>query len=62
MKLQNKLGLQQITFNHSSDIEFQEFYYFQESLKKNAQQNYPLFCWLFVLLHQITPYALERIF
>ena len=39
MKIPNKQELQQIAFNHSSDIDFQEFI----NLYKNILQNHILF-------------------
>ena len=39
MKIPNKQELQQIAFNHSSDIDFQEFM----NLYKNILQNHILF-------------------
>ena len=39
MKIQNKRKLQQITFNHSSDIDFQDF----KNLYENVLQNHILF-------------------
>ena len=47
MKIPNKQELQQIAFNHSSDIDFMNLYL------KNVLQNYILFKLLMLLLHQI---------
>ena len=58
MKIPNKRELQQIAFNHSSDIDFQDFMY----LYNNVLQNHILF-WLFVLLlRPIILHVSERIF
>ena len=58
MKIPNKRELQQIAFNHSSDIGFQDFM----NLYKKSTKDLILF-WLFMLLsHQIILYVLERIF
>ena len=58
MKIPNKRELQQIAFNHSSDIGFQDFM----NLYKKSSKDLILF-WLFMLLsHQIILCVLERIF
>ena len=58
MKTPNKQELQQITFNHSSDIEFKDFMKFY----KNILQVHIIFKLLMLLLHQIILYISERIF
>ena len=58
MKISNKQELQQIAFNHSSDIDFRDFM----NLYKNVLQNHVLFKRLILLLHQIILYVSERIF
>ena len=58
MKVPSKRQLQQIAFNHSSDIDFQEFM----NLYKNVLQNHFRFPLLTLLLRQITLHVLERIF
>ena len=58
MKIPNKRELQQIVFNHSSDIDFQDFMNFYKKLLKN----HILFWLLILLLHQIILHVLERIF
>ena len=55
MKIPNKKELQQIVFNHSSDIDFMIF-------TKNVVQNHILFQLLMLLLHQIILHVSERIF
>ena len=59
MKIPNKQELQQIAFNHSSDIDFQDltWIYIQ-----NVPQNHNLFWLLILLLRQIILYESERIF
>ena len=59
MKIPNKQELQQIAFNHSSDIDFQglTWIYIQ-----NVLQNHNLFWLLILLLRQIILYESERIF
>ena len=52
MKISNKRELQKIPFNHSSDIDFQDFM----NLYKNVLQSHILFWW-FMLLH-----VLKKIF
>ena len=57
MVIQEKRELPQKTFNHSSDIDFQDFV----NLYKKCTAN-PYFFWLLILLvHQIILYVLERI-
>ena len=58
MKLPNKRELQQIAFNHSSDIDFWDLM----NLYKSVLQNHILFWLLILLFHQIILYVLERIF
>ena len=58
MKISNKRELQQISFNHSSDIDFKDFM----NLYKNVLQNHILFQLLISLLHLIIFSVLERIF
>ena len=58
LKIPNKRELQQIVFNHSSDIEFQDF---MDLYKKPIAKPYPLY-WLILLLHEIIIYVSERIF
>ena len=58
MKIPCKRKLQQITFNHSSNIEFKDFM----NLYKNVLQNHILFYLLMLLLHQIILHVSERIF
>ena len=58
MKISNKRELQQIAFNRSSDIDFQDFM----NLYKKCTAK-PYFFWLLILLlHQIILQVLERIF
>ena len=58
MKIPNKRELQQIIFNHSSDIDFQEF----TNLNKKCAAE-PYFFWLLILLlHQIILRVSGRIF
>ena len=57
MKISNKSELQQIAFNHSSDIDLQDFM----NLYKNVLKNHILFWLLILLFHQIIIYVLERI-
>ena len=57
MKIPNKRELQQIAFNHSPDIDFQDYMNFY----KKILQNRILFCCLIVFLHEIIYYILERI-
>ena len=58
MKIPNKRELQQIAFNHSSDIDFQDF--MNLYLKSPAK---PYLFWLLILLfHHIFLYVLESIF
>ena len=58
MKIPNKRELQQIVFNHSSDINFKDFI----NIYKNVLLNH-IFFWLMMLcLHQITLQDLEKIF
>ena len=55
MKIPNKRELQQIAFNHSSDIDFQDF-------TKIVLQNHILFWLLILFLHQLILHVSERIF
>ena len=55
LKIQDKTELQQIAFNHSSDIDFQDFI-------KCVMQNHILVWLLILLLHQIVLHVSERIF
>ena len=57
MKIPNKQELQQIAFNHSSDIDFQDFMHLY---KKSTAK--PVLFWSLILLHQIILYVSERIF
>ena len=59
MKIPDKREPQQITVNHSSDTDFQNY---MNLYKKNILQNHILFWWLKLFLHQIILYVLERIF
>ena len=59
MKIPDKREPQQITLNHSSDTDFQNY---MNLYKKNILQNHILFWWLKLFLHQIILYVLERIF
>ena len=54
----NKRELEQIAFNHSSDIDFQDFL----NRYKNVIQKHILFWLLILLLHQIILHVLEKIF
>ena len=57
MEIQKKRELSQKAFNHSLDIDFQDFV----NLYKKCTAN-PYFFWLLILLvHQIILYVLERI-
>ena len=58
MKILNKLELQQIGFNHSSDSERQDF----GTLYKNVLQNHIIFWLLILLLHGTILHVSERIF
>ena len=58
MKTPKREELKQIAFNHSSDIDFEDFMNFQ----KNALQNNILFQGMILLLHQITLYVSDVIF
>ena len=57
MKIPNKQELQQIAFNHSSDIDFKDFMYLY---KKCTAKPYSFL--LILLLHQIILHVSERIF
>ena len=57
MEIPKKRELPQTAFNHSLDIDFQDFV----NLYKKCTAN-PYFFWLLILLvHQIILYVLERI-
>ena len=58
MKIPNKRELQQIAFNHSSDIDFQDFM----NHYKGVLKSHMLFWLLILLLHQIILYVLKRTF
>ena len=58
MKIPNKLELQQIRFNHSSDTDLQVFV----TLYENVLQNHIIFWLLILLLHGIILHVSERIF
>ena len=58
MKTPNKLELQQIAFNHLSDMDFQDF---MNLYKKCTAKPY-FFLVIDALLHQIIFYVSERIF
>ena len=58
MKISSKRELQQISFNHSSDIDFQDF---MNLYKKRTEKPYS-FLVLILLLHQIIFHVSERIF
>ena len=51
MKIPNKREFQEIAFNHSSDIDFQDSFF-----AKSGLQNHVLFCLLILLFHQIILY------
>ena len=58
MKIPNKREHQRITFNHSSDIDIQDFMNLHESVLQN---HIPF--WLLILqLHQIILHVSERVF
>ena len=58
IKIPNKKGLQQISFNHSSDIDFQDFLnLYKECIAK------PFLFWLLILLlRQVILHVSEKIF
>ena len=58
MKIPNKRELQQIAFNHSSDIDFQGFMNLYEKCTSKPYS----FWFLILFLHQIILHVLERIF
>ena len=58
MKIPNKRELQQIAFNHSSDIDFQDF---MNPYKKCTAKAYSFLSFI-LLLHQIILYFSEKIF
>ena len=58
MKIPNKRDLQKTAFNHSSDIDFQDF----TNLYKNCTAKPNSFWLLILLLHQIILHVPERIF
>ena len=58
MKIPNKRDLQKTAFNHSSDIDFQDF----TNLYKNCTEKPNSFWLLILLLHQIILHVPERIF
>ena len=57
MKIPNKQQPQQISFNHSSDVNFKDFI----NVNKNVLQIHILFKLLMLLLHQIILYISEKI-
>ena len=57
MKIPDKRELRQVAFNHSSDIDFQDFM----NLLKSVLQNHILFWLLMLLFLSIILYVLERI-
>ena len=57
MKIPDKRELRQVAFNHSSDIDFQDFM----NLLKSVLQNHILFWLLMLLFLPIILYVLERI-
>ena len=57
MKIPDKRELRQVGFNHSSDIDFQDFM----NLLKSVLQNHILFWLLMLLFLSIILYVLERI-
>ena len=61
MKIPNKQELQQIAFNHSSDIDFKDF---MNLYKKCTAKPYIFFSYYYhmLLLNQIIFYVSERIF
>ena len=59
MKILNKLELQQIAFNHSSGIGYEDF---MNLCKKCTTQPYSLLVIDGTFEHPIVPYVLERIF
>ena len=59
MKIPNKRELKQIAFNHSSDIDFQDFL---NIYKKSTAKSYSFFWLLILLLHQKNLNVSERIF
>ena len=58
MKIPNKQEIQQIAFNHSSDIDFKDFM----NLHKNVLLNLILFQLLMLLLHRTILHIAEKIF
>ena len=58
IKIPNKKGLQQISFNHSSDIDFQDFL----NLYKKCTAKPFLFWLLILLLRQVILHVSEKIF
>ena len=58
MKIPNKQELQQIAFNHSSDINFQDFV----NQHKKCTTNQILFYLLMLLLHQVILKVSKKIF
>ena len=58
MKILSKRELQHIAFNHSSDIDFQDF---MNRYKKYTTEPYS-FWLLMILFHQIILHVLEKIF
>ena len=58
MKIRNKRELQQIGYNHSSDIDFKDFI----NLYKNVLENHFFFYLMMLLLDQIILNVKERIF
>ena len=60
MKIPNKRQLQQFVFNHSSNIDFQEF--MNLFVLQNVLQKHIIFWLLILFLHQIVLHISERIF
>ena len=58
-KIPNKRQLQQVAYNHSSDIHFNDF---MNNVKKNVLKKNILFELMIRLYHQVTFYGLEKIF
>ena len=59
MKIPNKQELQQIAFNHSTDIDFQVF---MDLYKKSTSEPFFFFWLLISLFHEIILHVLEKIF
>ena len=58
MKIRDKREIQQIGYNHSSDIDFKDFI----NLYKNVLENHFFFYLMMLLLDQIILNVKERIF